>query len=88
MEKAAIDFLLFQYSWKRIKMITKKTSIKNLYWAEKLSIKILFINKEIQIRVISLFFFIKANTEKMNKLRMKRILIFDLIPFRRNQFFI
>ncbi len=48
----------------------------------------LFINKDMQIRVMSFFFRIHVNTEKMNKLIMKRILIFDLIPFKKNQFFI
>lgn len=85
-EEMKSAFFLFKLLKKTTKNITKKTSIKNRYCAEKDKIKRLFINIEIQIKLVILFLLILENMIKPIKIAMKEMLITDLIPFRKSQF--
>lgn len=82
------DFCLLKKLAKSTKKMTKKTSTKNLYCAEKRSTAMLLMIRDIQIKVIVLFFLIMAKTINIRILIIKSILIFDLIPSKRNQFLI
>lgn len=87
-EEIKTVFFLFKYLKNTTKDITKNTSIKNRYCAEKNKTKILFINIEIQIKLMILFFLMIENIIKPIKLKINKILIIDFIPFNESQFLI
>ena len=73
-EEMKSTFFLFILLKKTTKKTTKNTSIKNRYCAEKDKIKRLFINIEIQIKLVILFLLIIENTIKPIKLVINEII--------------
>jgi hypothetical protein len=87
-KNSARDVFLLKQPAKNTKKITKKTSMKNLYCAENKSTRMLLMIRDTQIKVLILFFLMMAKTINRRRLTIKSILIFDLMPSKRNQFLI
>ena len=60
--------------------------MKNLYCAENRSTKTLLTKTETKTIQTNLDFLIREYTKNATKVRMKKMLIFPLIPFSKNQF--
>lgn len=69
------------------KNTTKNASKKNLYCAENCKTKMDFMRIEMHKILRSFCFFEIVKTRSDIKLKMKRILITDFIPFKKSQFF-